>query len=86
MVISTARRPENVVCNFVSQKARIMKKHSDQAFLFTRRDAKDRWQVSIETLKRWEKAGRLKPLKLGRGIETRMVDIVAFEKDAEVAK
>ncbi len=52
--------------------------------LVTRTDLADRWRVSIETLKRREKAGLLKAMKIGRGIRYRLSDILAFETEAEI--
>ena len=52
--------------------------------LVSRRWASARWQVSIETLKRREKAGILTPLKLGRSTRYRLSQIEALEREAEV--
>jgi hypothetical protein len=54
--------------------------------LFTRNALARRWDVSIETLKRREKAGLLPVLKLGRGVRYRLVDIERIEADAEVSR
>jgi hypothetical protein len=54
--------------------------------LLTRRDLAERWRVSGETLKRRERAGLLRALKIGRGVRYRLGDILAFEKGAEVAR
>jgi hypothetical protein len=40
-----------------------------------------RWECSIETLKRREKAGILCPVILGRIVRYRLIDIVALETD-----
>jgi hypothetical protein len=61
-------------------------KNIDQIEMLTRRDLASRWRVSTETLKRREKAGLLRALKIGRGIRYRFADIVAFEAEAEVAR
>jgi hypothetical protein len=52
--------------------------------LFPRRDLARRHKVSIETLKRRERAGLLRALKIGRGVRYRMSDILAFEAEAEI--
>jgi hypothetical protein len=52
--------------------------------LLTRKGLSDRWQVSTETLKRRERCGLLKCLKLGKGIRYRLSDIEALEEAAEV--
>lgn len=52
--------------------------------LLTRQDLVQRHKVSIETLKRREKAGLLRALKLGRCIRYRLSDVLAFEAAAEV--
>jgi hypothetical protein len=52
--------------------------------LITRPDLSRRWRISIETLKRREKAGILTALKLGRGVRYRLSQIEAIEKAAEV--
>jgi hypothetical protein len=58
----------------------------ERELLLTRRDLAERWRVSGETLKRREKAGLLKALKIGRGIRYRWTDILGYEKDAELAR
>jgi hypothetical protein len=64
-------------------------KYSDQSKdkavrLLTRKDLSDRWQLSVETLKRRERCGLLPFLKLGRGVRYRLDDIERLEADAEV--
>jgi hypothetical protein len=54
------------------------------ARLLTRKGLSDRWQLSIETLKRRERCGLLPVLKLGRGVRYRLADIERLEADAEV--
>ena len=50
----------------------------------TRRGLSDRWQLSVETLKRRERAGLLPCLKLGRGVRYRLSDVERVEADADV--
>jgi hypothetical protein len=52
--------------------------------LLTRKGLSDRWQISIETLKRRERAGLLPFLKLGRGVRYHLADVEHLEADAEV--
>ena len=66
-------------------KTQDIKNPKDLAF-FTRNDLSRRWSVSIETLKRRERAGLLPSLKLGRGVRYRLADIERIESEAEVAR
>jgi len=50
----------------------------------SRRQLAARWSVSIETIKRMEKAGTLAFLKLGAGVRYRLSDIERIEQQAEV--
>jgi hypothetical protein len=52
--------------------------------LVTRKGLADRWQVSIETLKRRERCGLLPFLKLGHGVRYRLSDVERLEADADV--
>jgi hypothetical protein len=52
--------------------------------LLTRRALADRWQFSVETLKRREHAGLLPFLKLGRSVRYRLADIERLEAEAEM--
>ena len=52
--------------------------------LLTRRLLADRWSMSVESLKRREKAGVLPFMRLGRGVRYRLGDIQALEADAEI--
>ena len=61
---------------------------ADQALqerLLNRSDLKDRWGCSLETLKRREKRGLLRPLRLGGKVKYRLSEIVEAEREAEVA-
>ena len=50
----------------------------------TRRELADRWKLSVQTLKRRERSGLLRCLKLGRGVRYRLSDVEHLEADAEV--
>ena len=50
----------------------------------TRKQLAERWNITTRTLKRWEKAGRIKPLTLSsHTIRYKLSEILAFEADAE---
>ena len=51
--------------------------------LLDRRSLKDRWDCSLESLKRWERAGILRPLKIGSKVRYRLSDIIEAEKESE---
>ena len=51
--------------------------------LLTRKGLANRWQLSVETLKRRERCGILPFLKLGRGVRYRLVDVERIEAEAE---
>ena len=53
--------------------------------LITRRELSSRWAISIETLKRRERAGTLPFLKLGAVVRYRLTDIEEIERQAEVS-
>ena len=73
------------MCDDVCQNACIMRS-TDQIEMLTRRDLAHRWRVSTETLKRREKAGLLRALKIGKGVRYRLSDILNFEAEAEVVR
>ena len=53
--------------------------------LLTRRELADRWKVSIETIKRRERARVLRPLRLeGRIVRYRMSDVVRIEMEGDI--
>jgi hypothetical protein len=52
--------------------------------MLSRRQLADRWNQSLPTLKRREKAGILPFLKLGRDVRYRLADIERIEQEAEV--
>ena len=54
------------------------------ARLLTRKELSGRWQFSIETLKRRERAGLLPFLKLGRSVRYRLADIERLEAEATI--
>lgn len=64
-----------------------MKKHaqapSPEEKFITRRDLAERHRVSQETLKRREKSGLLKAIKVGRLVRYRLSDIHALEASWE---
>jgi hypothetical protein len=52
--------------------------------LWTRNNVKDRWQCSLETLKRKEKAGLLPFIKIGKFVRYRPEVIEAIERQGEI--
>jgi hypothetical protein len=54
--------------------------------LISRKKLAERWSLSIETLKRREKAGILTALKMGRGVRYRLHDVERIEQQAEVRR
>jgi hypothetical protein len=63
-----------------------MNNQDNSVQLVTRRGLADRWQVSIETLKRRERCGILPVLKLGRGVRYRLDDVERIEADASIGR
>jgi DNA-binding transcriptional regulator YhcF (GntR family) len=50
--------------------------------LLTRRELADRWKVSVQTVKRRERARILRPVRLdGRIVRYRMSDVVQIEQE-----
>jgi hypothetical protein len=69
----------------VGQTNTSMRKQMDPAIqLKTRRDVANRWQKSIESIKRMEKAGLLRALTIGRSVRYKIEDIERVEAEAEV--
>jgi ribosome-binding protein aMBF1 (putative translation factor) len=54
--------------------------------LISRKQLAERWSLSVETLKRRERAGILPALKMGRGVRYRLHDIERIEQQAEVRR
>ncbi len=54
--------------------------------LLTRKELSRRWNLSVETLKRWEKSGKLPFFKLGKEIRYRTEAVEQIENISEVAK
>jgi len=54
--------------------------------LLTRGELSRRWNLSVETLKRWEKAGKLPFFKLGKEIRYRLEAVEQIENDSEVGQ
>jgi hypothetical protein len=53
--------------------------------LLDRSSLKDRWDCSLESLKRWERAGILRPLKIGSKVRYRLSEVIEAEREAEIA-
>ncbi len=41
----------------------------------------DRWEVSVETLKRWRRAGKLHPVNFGRSVRFPVSEILKLESE-----
>jgi hypothetical protein len=54
--------------------------------LLTRGELSRRWNLSIETLKRWEKSGKLPFIKLGKEVRYRITVVEQIENISEVTK
>jgi hypothetical protein len=54
--------------------------------LISRKALAERWSLSVETLKRRERAGILPVLKLGRGVRYRLQEVERLEKQSEVRR
>jgi hypothetical protein len=65
------------------QSHHVLKTPPQEEF-FTRKQVANRHKVTVETIKRRERSGLLKPLKIGRTIRHRLSDILAFETSSEV--
>lgn len=54
-------------------------KVNDMTEFLTRRDVAQLFQISLPTVMRWQKSGRLHPLKLGQGsVRHKRSDVEAF--------
>jgi hypothetical protein len=57
--------------------------HPKEERQLSRKELSERWNLSIKTLKRREKAGTLRPLSLGaRTVRYRLSEILKIEEDA----
>ena len=54
--------------------------------LLTRGELSKRWNLSVETLKRWEKSGKLPFIKLGKEVRYRITVVEQIENTSEVSK
>ena len=52
--------------------------------LLDRAAMKGRWGASLETIKRFERAGILHPIKLGGKVRYRLSDVLIAEREGEV--
>jgi hypothetical protein len=55
-----------------------------ESVLLTREELAGRWKYCTETLKRWEKSGRIPFIKLGKEIRYRLSSIQEIELRSEV--
>ena len=83
---STGRGKSGNIRNLFAKKlSRSFTSKDDRATedsLLTRRELANRWKVSVETLKRRERASILRPIRLdGRIVRYRMSDVVKIEQE-----
>jgi predicted site-specific integrase-resolvase len=65
----------------VTIKLKPLPRRRETEILLSRKELADRWRCHIETLKRWEAAGRIKPIKVGnKFLRYRLSDIEEFER------
>ena len=62
------------------------KNRNTSSQLLTRGELSRRWNLSVETLRRWEKSGKLPFFKLGKEIRYRTEAVEQIENISEVAK
>ena len=68
--------------SFTSKEALSKDDRATEDSLLTRRELANRWKVSVETLKRRERASILRPIRLdGRIVRYRMSDVVKIEQE-----
>lgn len=79
--------PSFLSCSEELRPIGTMKKNlPDAARLISRRELSERWDCSVENLKRYEKRGRLKPIKLSkRFLRYRLSDIEQLENESQVS-
>jgi predicted site-specific integrase-resolvase len=61
----------------------VMKSTNTEPYSLSRRDLAERWGCSIETIKRREKAGILRAMRLGGLVRYRLSDIRKIEGESE---
>jgi excisionase family DNA binding protein len=53
--------------------------------LLTPHDVCTRWQISAMTLHRWRQAGKVRTLKMGRGVRIPMEEVLRIEAESVTA-
>jgi hypothetical protein len=71
----------NLAGSPILQKSETGKYHDP---LLSREELAERWGLCIETLKRWEKSGKLSFLKIGKQVRYRLSAIQGIEYGSEV--
>jgi hypothetical protein len=75
--------PQDPVAKFLRRKY----PYAGQALedrLLDRAMMRERWTCSLETLRRFERAGILRPIKLGAKVRYRLSDVLIAEREGEV--
>jgi hypothetical protein len=63
-------------------RLKVLPQNSRDEALLSRLDLTRRWNCHVETLKRWEGQGRLKPIKIGgKFLRYRLSDIEKLEEE-----
>jgi hypothetical protein len=73
----------NLAGSPILQKSETGKYHDP---LLSREELAERWGLCIETLKRWEKSGKLSFLKIGKQVRYRLSAIQGIEYGSEVLR
>jgi excisionase family DNA binding protein len=71
----------NLAVSSIPQKSKTSK-YNDP--LLSREELAERWGLCIETLKRWEKSGKLSFLKIGKQVRYRLSAVEEIEFGSEV--
>ena len=76
---------KNLKCNesVCKEENEFIVEKKEESVTLTRQELSKRWKVSIQTLKRIEKDGTLKPLLIGGSVRYEMGDILRTEKAAK---
>ena len=62
-----------------------MSNESANEVLLTEKEVADHYRVTVYTVRRWRREGRIGSLKVGKQSLYRQSDLAAFEKDVYVA-
>jgi hypothetical protein len=80
---SVKSKADDAVTNFLRQKYPYAGMALEERLL-DRADMHERWGCSFESLKRFERAGILKPIRLGGRVRYRLSDVLRSEREGEL--